>query len=489
MASVLKVDKLDPQSGTALEIGTSGDTITVPSGATLDISASTLTPPATMPASSGINLTALNATNLGSGTVAIARGGTGTSSYSPALSWQSVQTSTPFTAVAGNGYPVNTTSGAITMNLPAGVVGEQVGVVDYAGTFDTNALTIAANGSENIKGTNTDVEMITERQAGVLTYVDATQGWVVTSAAPDPGVAPNPYVVATGGTITTDGDYKVHTFNDDGDFIVTNAGGASGSNTVDYLVVAGGGGGGNYKGGAGAGGYRFSYPNPATGGLPVSATPYPISVGGGGGGAAPGPYVRGVSGSSAIFSTITSAGGGGGGTYAPGPGAGANVGLDGGSGGGGGVLENPKTPGTVPGTGGSGNTPPAPVSQGNPGGIGTRRTGTPTNSYGGGGGGGGIGGSGTAGTPGDDAAGGPGGGGSAISITGGSVTYAGGGGGGSGPGSTPGSGGSGGGGAAAVYGAPAVDGTANLGGGGGAGGASQGGSGGKGVVIIRYKFQ
>ena len=78
MASILKVDKLDPQSGTALEIGTSGDTITVPSGATLDISASTLTPPATMPASSGVNLTSLNATNLGSGTVPTARLGSGT---------------------------------------------------------------------------------------------------------------------------------------------------------------------------------------------------------------------------------------------------------------------------------------------------------------------------------------------------------------------------------------------------------------------------
>jgi len=114
MASVLRVDKLDPQSGTALEIGTSGDTVTIPtgagltvtdevktnkvspasgtafalgdsgdtftmpSGATLDISASTLTPPATMPASSGINFTALNATNLGSGTVPTARLGTGT---------------------------------------------------------------------------------------------------------------------------------------------------------------------------------------------------------------------------------------------------------------------------------------------------------------------------------------------------------------------------------------------------------------------------
>jgi len=82
MASILKVDKLDPQSGTALEIGTSGDTVSIPSGATLDISASTLTPPATMPASSGINLTALNATNLGSGTVPTARLGTGTASSS-----------------------------------------------------------------------------------------------------------------------------------------------------------------------------------------------------------------------------------------------------------------------------------------------------------------------------------------------------------------------------------------------------------------------
>ena len=102
MASILKVDKLDPQSGTALEIGTSGDTISVPSGATLDISASTLTPPATMPASSaanltnipganitgtiaavsGANLTSLNATNLGSGTVPTARLGSGSASSS-----------------------------------------------------------------------------------------------------------------------------------------------------------------------------------------------------------------------------------------------------------------------------------------------------------------------------------------------------------------------------------------------------------------------
>tara|TARA_R100000049_G_C1920244_1_gene65631 strand:- start:304 stop:999 length:696 start_codon:yes stop_codon:yes gene_type:complete len=71
--STLNVDKVDPSTGTDLEIGTSGDTISIPSGATLDISASTLTPPATMPASSGVNFTALNASNLGSGTVPAAR--------------------------------------------------------------------------------------------------------------------------------------------------------------------------------------------------------------------------------------------------------------------------------------------------------------------------------------------------------------------------------------------------------------------------------
>ena len=76
--SELKTNKVSPATSTALAIGDSGDTITVPSGATLDISASTLTPPATMPASSGINFTALNATNLGSGTVPTARLGSGT---------------------------------------------------------------------------------------------------------------------------------------------------------------------------------------------------------------------------------------------------------------------------------------------------------------------------------------------------------------------------------------------------------------------------
>jgi hypothetical protein len=54
------------------------------------------------------------------------------------------------------------------------------------------------------------------------------------------------YIVATGGTITCCGDYKIHTFTSDGTFCVSNAGNPAGSTTVDYLVVAGGGGGGRF---------------------------------------------------------------------------------------------------------------------------------------------------------------------------------------------------------------------------------------------------
>jgi hypothetical protein len=120
MASVLKVDKLDPQSGTALEIGTSGDTISVPSGATLDISSATLTPPATMPASSGVNFTALNATNLGSGTVPTARLGTGTASSSTILYGDNTW------AAAGGGIDCDADSWWVSLNASTVFSGDQI---------------------------------------------------------------------------------------------------------------------------------------------------------------------------------------------------------------------------------------------------------------------------------------------------------------------------------------------------------------------------
>ena len=302
--NTLKTDKIEPQSGTALQVGASGDTITLPSGATLNI-AGTIT-------------------------------NSGTATGFGAVDWQTsdVKTST-FTAVAGKGYLVNTTGGAITVNLPAGSAGAQIALADYAGTWDTNNCTVAANGSEKIQGSTNNAIFSRDREALQIVYVDATQGWIITSVA-DQGGSQAGYVTATGGTITTSGDFKIHTFNSTGTFTVTNAGNAAGSTTVDYLIIAGGGGGAKQSstpqggaGGGGAGGMRFSFPNPATGGTSVSAQAYPVTVaagGAGGTGIAP-------NGSPSVWNSITSTAGGGG---AGGPDGPDKAGAAGGSGGGGG---------------------------------------------------------------------------------------------------------------------------------------------------------
>ena len=100
---------------------------------------------------------------------------------SAGTSWQAVQTGT-VTAATGKGYPVNTTSGAITVNLPAGSAGNYVVISDYAGTFGTNNCTISADGSEKINGSTDNIVCTYSRASYTLTYVDATQGWIATSA-------------------------------------------------------------------------------------------------------------------------------------------------------------------------------------------------------------------------------------------------------------------------------------------------------------------
>jgi hypothetical protein len=193
MSSILKVDTIQDQSGNniinenadTITIGASGDTITIPAGATLS--------------------------NLGTAS------GFG-------LTWQSVQT-TGFTAVKGNAYPCDTTSAAFTVTLPATPsAGDQVQLVDYAGTFDTNALTIDPNG-EDIEGGTNNLQLTGEREGVILTYIDSTQGWIATSGINEgtDALEPVPY-------------------------------------SIDFLVIAGGGGGGEgfYGGGGGAGGYRTS---------------------------------------------------------------------------------------------------------------------------------------------------------------------------------------------------------------------------------------
>ena len=93
-------------------------------------------------------------------------------------SWQAVKTST-FTAVAGEGYFINTTGGSFEMDLPAGSIGDEVAFIDYAGTFDSNPLTIDQNGTEKIAGSTDPLTVSTERAANTLVYVDGTQGWLL----------------------------------------------------------------------------------------------------------------------------------------------------------------------------------------------------------------------------------------------------------------------------------------------------------------------
>jgi len=131
---------------------------------------------------------------------------------SGSIEWQSVVTGSTLTAVAGRGYPINTTSNACTVTLPAGSVGDTIELVDYAGTWDTNVVTLTANGSEKIKGSTSNVELKYERQGVKIVYVDATQGWVATTGvnqtAPALGVPSyNVAILAVGGGGSGGSDY------------------------------------------------------------------------------------------------------------------------------------------------------------------------------------------------------------------------------------------------------------------------------------------
>ncbi len=452
MASTIKSNTVTNATASTLTLGESGTTVTLACGAT----------------QSGF-------------------GRTGT------VDWCTTVKTSPLTAVSGKGYFINTTGGAVTVTLPSSpTAGDIVSLKDYADTWATacKAVTLGRGGSK-IGGECLDADLATAGQSVTMIYVDGTKGWE--NIQTDTTIKGAQFVAATGGTITTVcTNYKVHTFLASGCFQVTDAGGPSGSNTVDYLVVAGGGGGsasaGSGNAGAGAGGYRES-PGAASGcytvsplgaspavALPVSVSTYPITVGAGGAG---GPQTTGgVNGTNSIFSTITSAGGGGAG------GNPSNNGKDGGSGGGAGRDS------TL--SGGTGNTPPVSPAQGKNGGL----SNNPGGNAGAGGGGGAL----VAGSappsgcgPAPEEAAGPGGGGATSSINGTPTARAGGGGGGTyydngAPQVGAGGAGGGGGGGGVNSGVAGTAGTANTGGGGGGGGPA-GGVGGSGVVIIRYKFQ
>ena len=361
------------------------------------------------------NATGLSLTTGVTGTLSANNGGS--------LAWQSVQTGN-FTAVAGNAYPVNTTSGAVTVTLPASPsAGQVIQIVDYAGTWATNNCTVNPNGKKIANSTASSVLSVS-RSSLAFVYIDSTQGWLASYAFK---------------AITLGQPY-----------------------TASYLAVSGGGGGGGVNGGGGGAGGLLTGSASLTPGVL-----YSINVGAGGS-AGSNSANGGNGGTSSISSGITSPVGGGGGAYNTYPTA--RSGVAGGSGGGG---SNGSTVG-LSGPGGAGTS-----GQGNAGGYGYFPGGL---GVGGGGGGAGAVGANATGTQ-----AGAGGAGSASSITGSSVTRAGGGGGGGDSrGAAGGAGGSGGGGAGSGS-ANGSAGTANTGGGGGGAGAGSGtagGAGGSGVVIL-----
>jgi len=178
---------------------------------------------------------------------------------------QAVQTAS-FTAVAGNLYPCNTTSAAFTVTLPASpIAGNQVAIIDYAGTFATNNVILNRN-SLKITGVASNFALAANRESIILTYIDSTQGWIVSTSA---------YTITPLYAVTYSGS---------------------------YLIVAGGGGGSSNAGGSGGGGggggsaveasYSFS-----------TGTTYTVTVGAGGNG-----DINGIASSISVIGETASAG-------------------------------------------------------------------------------------------------------------------------------------------------------------------------------------
>jgi len=479
--SKIEVNTVEPQCGTTLTVGKADTNVAVPSNV---IKSNALQ------ASDAGNIIKQCGTTVTLGasgdTIALASGASQTGfGRTGTVDWQTGSIKTAlFTATNGEGYFCNTSGGAFTVNLPAGVAGNIVSFSDYNRTFATYNLTISPDGSDKIGGINNYVTLDVDGQAVTFVYVDGTEGWVNIQNAEDTERGNIAFMAATGGTISCTPTCKIHTFTGPGTFCVSAISSVdTNRNKMAYLVLAGGGGGSSdIGGGGGAGGMREGSNDPITpytasplaascSGLTATVASFPITVGAGGAGQTPAPGL-GTRGWDSIFDTITSTGGGTNEASLQPGGSGSGKGHRGG-------------------TGGTGNTPPVSPAQGKSGGNAPNPDG-----YAGSGGGGSTacGGS-TSG--GYSATGGAGGAGATTSITDSPVAYAGGGGGGGftcGSTASGGTGGGGTGGTGSAANTAATDGLTNQGGGGGGGaygpsqpGPKSGGLGGSGIVVIRYK--
>jgi hypothetical protein len=152
--STVKVNTVDKRTGGTLTLGGCGTTVTLGAGAT----------------QSGF-------------------GRTGT------VDWCTTAKTAPFTGVSGNGYFVNTTSGVVTVTLPATpTAGDIISIADYANTWQTNAVTICRNSSK-INGGCANAELSTQGQSITLVYVDATKGWKERSMDSTSNVSGVPYFI------------------------------------------------------------------------------------------------------------------------------------------------------------------------------------------------------------------------------------------------------------------------------------------------------
>ena len=166
--SEVKVNKISPRSGTGVQLGDSGDTITIPAGATI----------------------------LNSGTA---------SGFGDNLEWQSsIVTAATITVVANKGYWLDTSSNAITVTLPAAAaVGDRIILTDYARNWATNAVTINTNSLNYQGNTSPNPEYNTNGQSVDIVYSGATQGWIPNSddvvSLETPQTFSIDYVVIAGG--------------------------------------------------------------------------------------------------------------------------------------------------------------------------------------------------------------------------------------------------------------------------------------------------
>ena len=216
--SKVEVDQIDPQSGTTLTLGTSGDTVSIPAGVTISNS--------------------------------------GTASGFASIDWQSSVKTGNFSASANEGYWVDTTSTAITATLPGSAsVGDTIEFVDFARKFQTNNLTINQN-SLNFQGNTTPNPVYsTNGQSVRIVYSGSTKGWIPTTDddvtfKTAPSYSVDFLVVAGGG-----GGGTTNSGGGGGGGMRTSTQTSAGANTITVTIGAGGAGGIGGGGGRGNGYY------------------------------------------------------------------------------------------------------------------------------------------------------------------------------------------------------------------------------------------